>query len=168
VKAAFGEIDPRISFSLTTMSRRLENHVRLPRTLGLLSGFFGGLALLLAAIGLYGIVAYTVARRRTEIGIRLALGATGERIARLILQDVARMVLVGLVIGVGASLVATRLATSVLYGVTPNDPITFLTAMALLAAVGLLAGRFPHAERRDSTGVGAAGGVSDGANAGGR
>jgi putative ABC transport system permease protein len=143
VKAAFSEVDQRISFSLTTMSRRLENAVRLPRTLGLLSGFFGGLALLLSAIGLYGIVAYTVARRRNEIGIRVALGATRERIIRLILHDVARLVGGGLVIGVAASLAVTRLATSVLYGVAPNDPATFLAAIALLGTVGLLAGTVP-------------------------
>jgi predicted permease len=143
VKAAFGEVDPRIAFSLTTMSRRLENQIRLPRTLGLLSGFFGGLALLLAAIGLYGVVAYTVARRKNEIGIRVALGATRERIVRLILHDVARMVGGGLVTGVAASLAITRLATSVLYGVAPNDPTTFLAAMALLGVVGLLAGIIP-------------------------
>ena len=143
VKAAFGEIDPRISFSLTTLSRRLANEVRLPRTLGILSGFFGSLALFLAGIGLYGIMAYTVARRRNEIGIRLALGATRERIVRLIVHDVARLVMVGMAIGVGLSLAVTRLVASVLYGVPPNDPLTFLTAMGLLAAVGLVAGALP-------------------------
>jgi putative ABC transport system permease protein len=125
------------------VSRRLANEVRLPRTLGILSGFFGGLALFLAAIGLYGIMAYTVARRRNEIGIRLALGATRERIVRLIVHDVVRLVLVGMAIGLGVSLAVTRLVASVLYGVTPNDPFTFLTAMGLLGAVGLVAGALP-------------------------
>jgi ABC-type antimicrobial peptide transport system permease subunit len=84
-----------------------------------------------------------VARRRNEIGIRLALGATPERVVGLILRDVARLVLIGTTVGLAASLVATRLAAAVLYGVTPNDPSTFLTATVLLGVAGLIAGAVP-------------------------
>ena len=143
VKATFAEIDPRVSFTINTLARRLQNSIRLPRTLGLLAGFFGGLALVLAAIGLYGIMAYTVARRRNEIGIRVALGAARGRILALVLSDVARMVTAGVVIGVGMSLGATRLVKSLLFGVTPNDPVTLGAAALLLAAVAIAAGALP-------------------------
>jgi len=143
VKAAFEETDRRISFSVTTMERRLQNSIRLPRVLGLLSSFFGGLALLLAAIGLYGVMAYTVARRRNEIGIRIALGAARDRIVRMILADVCRMVIVGIAVGLATAFAATRLVRSLLYGVAPNDPATFAGAVALLVVVALAAGAFP-------------------------
>ena len=99
---------------------------------------------MLAAIGLYGIMAYTVARRRNEIGIRVALGAAGSRIARLVLGDVARLVVVGVAIGVALSVATTRLIGSVLYGVTPNDPVTLAAAALLLAVVGPGGRRLPR------------------------
>ena len=143
IKMTFAEIDPRVSFSITTLSRRLASSIRLPRTLGMLAAFFGVLALLLSAIGLYGIMAYTVARRRNEIGIRIALGAAGGRIVQMILGDVTRLVVAGVAIGVGLSLGATRLVSSLLFGVTPNDPLTLAGAAVLLAAVALAAGAIP-------------------------
>ena len=143
IKTTFAEIDPRISFSITTMARRLQSSMRLPRTLGMLAGFFGALALLLAAIGLYGIMAYTVARRRNEIGIRVALGAPRGRIATLVLGDVARMVVAGVAIGVVLSLAATRFVASLLYGISPNDAATLGIAALVLSAVALVAGAVP-------------------------
>jgi predicted permease len=143
VKAIFLPVDPRISFSITTLQRRVDDDIRLPRTLGMLAAFFGGLALSLAAIGLYGIMAYTVARRRSEIGIRVALGAARGRIVRMVLGDVARMVVVGVAIGVVLSLATARLAASLLYGVAPNDPVAVTGAALLLGAVALGAGALP-------------------------
>jgi predicted permease len=143
VKAVFRAVDPRISFSITTLQRRVDNDIRLPRTLGMLAAFFGTLALSLAAIGLYGIMAYTVARRRSEIGIRVALGAARGRIVGMVMGDVARMVVVGVAIGVVLSLATARLATSLLYGVAPNDPVTLITAALVLSAVALGAGALP-------------------------
>jgi predicted permease len=143
VKATFAEVDSRISYRVTTLARRIENAVRLPKTLGVLAGFFGGLALLLAAIGLYGIMAYTVARRRNEIGIRVALGAERGRIVRLVLGDVARIVAFGTVAGVVLSLATTRVGRSLLYGVAPNDPIVLGAAAGLLAAAAVVAGAIP-------------------------
>ena len=143
VKATFAEVDSRISYRVTTLARRIENSVRFPKTLGVLAGFFGGLALVLAAIGLYGIMAYTVARRRNEIGIRVALGAERGRIVRLVLGDVGRIVAVGVVVGVGLSLATTRIGRSLLYEVAPNDPIVLGAAAGLLAAVAFVAGAIP-------------------------
>ena len=125
----------------TTLAREFSKDaesLRLPRTLGLLSGFFGALALLLATMGLYGIMAYTVARRRNEIGVRIALGATRTRVIRMVLGDVGRMVAAGVALGVMLSLAATRFVSSFLYGVEPNDPATLaLSALALVAvAIG--------------------------------
>jgi putative ABC transport system permease protein len=109
----------------------------------ILSGFFGGLALLLAAVGLYGVTSYAVARRRTEIGIRAALGAAPIDIIRLVLTRVALLVGVGVVVGAGLSLWASTFVASLLYGLHPRDPQTLLGAAVMLAAVGALAGWLP-------------------------
>jgi ABC-type antimicrobial peptide transport system permease subunit len=117
--------------------------VRLSRMLGLLSGFFGVLALSLAALGLYGLVSYSVARRRSEIGVRLALGATRARIIRMALGEVGRLVLAGIAFGVLLALAVMRLVASFLYGVAPNDPVTLTLAACALAAVALGAALIP-------------------------
>jgi predicted permease len=143
VKEAFADVDARISYRITTLARRIENAIRLPKTLGVLAGFFGGLALVLAAIGLYGIVAFTVARRLNELCIRVALGAERGRIVRLVLGDVVRIVVVGVVAGVGLSLATTRVGRSLLYDVAPNDPVVLGAAAVLLAGVAIVAGAIP-------------------------
>ena len=143
VKAAIAEINPRFSVELTTMKRQLGESLRLPRTLGLMSGFFGALALLLATIGLYGIMAYTVARRRNEIGVRIALGATRTRVIRMVIGDVGRLVIAGVALGVMLSLGATRLVSSFLYGVEANDPATLALSALTLVAVAVLAAMIP-------------------------
>ena len=98
---------------------------------------FAALALLLAAIGLYGLMAYSVTQRRNEIGIRMALGATREDVLRLILRQGSRLALAGIAIGVIASVAATRVLASMLFAVTPKDPETFLGVALLLVAVAL-------------------------------
>ena len=143
VKVALAEIDPGISFSLTTMARRLDGSIRVPRTLGVLAACFGGLALVLAALGLYGVMAYTVARRRGEIGIRIALGAARTRVVRLILGDAARLVVAGVAVGVALSLAAGRAVASLLYGIEPNDPLTLAAAAIGLGVVAIAAGAVP-------------------------
>jgi len=99
---------------------------------------FAGFSLLLAAVGLYGVLAYLVTQRTGEIGIRMALGARRERVLRLVLTDGLRPALLGLVIGMAASLAAARLISSVLYGTSPLDPSVFLSVIAtlLISAVG--------------------------------
>ena len=112
---------------------------------------FGLLALSLAAVGLYGVMAYTVSRRRHEIGIRLALGAQGRQVRRVVMAEGTAVVLAGLVIGLAGALAGTRLIDGLLFGVRPNDPMAFAAATLLLALVGLLAAYLParHASRTD-------------------
>ena len=142
-KAAIAEIDPRLPVELTTMKQQLDESLRLPRTLGLLSGFFGALALLLASIGLYGIMSYTVARRRHEIGVRIALGAAPAHVIRMVLGDVARIVIAGVAAGALLSLAVTRLVSKFLFGVEPNDPATLVLSAFTLVAVAIGAAMIP-------------------------
>jgi predicted permease len=118
-----------------------------------LFGVFAGLALLLASIGLYGVVSYTVNQRTPEIGIRMALGASRSDVLRLILGHGGRMAFVGLLAGIGAAFALTRFMSSFLYHVTPTDPLTFAGVAVLLCFVGLLATYIParRATRVDPT-----------------
>ena len=104
---------------------------------------FAALALLLAAIGLYGVVAYSVSQRTNEIGIRMALGATREDVLRLVLRYGAGLALIGIALGFIASLAATRVLSSMLFEVSPDDPQTFVAVALLLMAVVLLASYIP-------------------------
>ena len=108
-----------------------------------LSGFFGGLAVLLATIGLYGVMSYTVARRRVEIGIRMALGADRRQVVRMIVGEAMRLLAAGAAAGIALSVGAGRWAGTLLYEVKPWDPITLATALVGLAAVTLLASWVP-------------------------
>ena len=108
-----------------------------------LATFFGLLALLLACVGLYGVMSYGVARRTNEIGIRMALGARNRSVLWLVLREALTLVAIGLVVGVLASLAVTKTAASLLYELKPNDPLTIASATLLLAAGGALAGYVP-------------------------
>ena len=108
-----------------------------------LGSFFGLLALLLACVGLYGVMSYGVARRTNEIGIRMALGAQGRSVLWLVLREALVLVVIGLVVGVLASLAVTKTAASLLYELKPNDPLTIVSATLLLALVALVAGYLP-------------------------
>jgi len=108
-----------------------------------LASFFGLLALLLACVGLYGVMSYGVARRTNEIGIRMALGAQGRSVLWLVLREALVLVGIGLFVGVLASLAVTRTASSLLYELKPNDPLTIIGATLLLAAVAIVAGYLP-------------------------
>jgi putative ABC transport system permease protein len=110
------------------------------RLLATLSGFFGGLALLLAGLGLYGVTAYGVSCRRTEIGILLALGAAPAGMMRLVLSRVFILVSLGIVIGGVVSAWAWRFVATLLYGIEPRDPATLVTSVAVLVAVAAFAG----------------------------
>jgi putative ABC transport system permease protein len=121
------------------------------RVVATLSGLFGGLALLLAMVGLYGVMAYAVARRRTEIGVRMALGAAPARVVGMVLREVGYVTVIGLAVGAAAGLALARLVASLLFGLLPTDLVTMLIAIALLAGSALVAGYLParHASRVD-------------------
>jgi putative ABC transport system permease protein len=97
----------------------------------------------LASIGLYGVMAYSVTRRTREIGVRLALGARPRTILRMVLSETLLLAALGVVLGLGAALTATRLIASLLYGLSPNDPLTIAVAAVLMIAVSALAGWLP-------------------------
>jgi putative ABC transport system permease protein len=113
------------------------------RLVSLLSSCFGGLALFIAAVGLYGVLSYNVARRTQEIGIRMALGAQRFDVVAMILKEILRLVCVGLVIGIPLSLVLCRFVADLLYGITPADPLTIAAGAVVLTMVLLLAGYVP-------------------------
>jgi ABC-type antimicrobial peptide transport system permease subunit len=133
--------DVAISFRL--LSEQVSASLLQERIVAMLSGFFGGLALLLAGLGLYGVTSYAVSRRRTEIGIRMALGAAPGSVVRMVLTRVALLVGIGIVLGAGTSLWASRFVTTLLYGLEPRDPVTFGIAAFVLAAIGAMAGWIP-------------------------
>ncbi len=126
-------------YDVATMDDLVARAAAEPRFVMRLLSAFAALALALAAIGLYGVVAYAVAERRREIGIRMALGATPRDVQRLVLRTGAATVAFGLLAGLGASFVLLRLLRSVLFGVGANDPVTLSCAGALLALVALAA-----------------------------
>jgi predicted permease len=136
-----------VSRDIATGFDVFETHVRerlvRERMMAWLSGFFAVLAAALATIGLYGVVAYMVVSRRSEIGIRLALGATTPGIVWLVLRETALLVAIGVVVGVGLSLVAARSAAALLFGLSPHDVPTILAAVVLLAVTAGLAGYVP-------------------------
>jgi putative ABC transport system permease protein len=109
----------------------------------LLLGIFAGVALVLAAVGLYGVMSYTVAQRTREIGLRMALGAQRGDVLRLVVGQGLRLVLVGVVVGLVASLILTRVMTSLLYGVSATDPATLVTISLVLIAVAVFASYIP-------------------------
>jgi ABC-type antimicrobial peptide transport system permease subunit len=113
------------------------------RLMAKLSGFFGGLAVLLAVIGLYGVISYMVARRRNEIGIRMSLGADRRSIMGLVLRESLLLLAVGLTLGVALALGASRAATSLLFGLKPHDPATLAMATVILATIALAASYLP-------------------------
>ncbi len=140
VRRAVSELDPgAVVYSVETMDGVLSKSLAARRLSMLLLGAFAILALLLACIGLYGVLSYLVGERTREIGVRMALGAQRRDVLRLILSQGARMVFAGVMLGIGLSLGLTRLMSSQLFGVTPHDPLTFAGVCLLLVAVSLFA-----------------------------
>lgn len=139
----FTSMNGSISLSFRTLEEQVNDSLRQDQLLATLSGFFGGLALLLAMIGLYGVLAYLVTQRRKEIGIRMALGAGKNSILRLILRDVSVLLAAGVIVGVGISLWATHFMQKMLFKLNPRDARTIIFSVAVLSAVALLAGYLP-------------------------
>ena len=140
---ALFEVNPNMRFVLRVFDTQIRETLVRERVMATLSGVFGAIAGLLAAIGLYGIVSYTVERRRREIGIRLALGASRGTIVGSILKQSGLWVAVGLIVGMIASLAVTRTAQSLLFGVQAQDPSTIVAGAAALAFIALLASYVP-------------------------
>jgi predicted permease len=130
-------------FEVETLAAQLDASLAQERLVATLSSVFGLLALLLACIGLYGVMAYDVARRTREIGVRMALGASARRVVWMTLGETLRLAGIGVVIGLGASLAATRWVKSLLFGLQPHDPLTIGLAVLVLLAVAAVAGYLP-------------------------
>ena len=143
VKTNVAELSPNISLQFKTFTAQVNASLTRDRLLATLSGFFGVLALLLATVGLYGTLSYSVARRRNEIGIRIALGAQGSGVMKLVLGEVGRLTIIGIVLGALVSFGAMRWVTSFLYGLSASDPGTMTAAALTLAAVAIAAGALP-------------------------
>jgi predicted permease len=143
VKSVVAGVSPGIGIEFHVLSERIQQTLLRDRLMATLSGAFGLLAGLLSTLGLYGVIVYMVARRRNEIGVRLALGADRGRVVRLVLREACLLVLIGLAIGTGLALWLGRAAASLLYGLKPYDPLALAGALSLLAAVSLLASYAP-------------------------
>ena len=143
VAAALTQVDPTVAFTFGTFDQLVEATVTQERLIAMLSAFFGGLALLLAAVGLYGVVAHAVRARQTEIGLRMALGAAPSSIVRLVFQRVGVLIAAGLAFGLAGSLWAARFVEALLFHLEARDPVTFAGAAAVLVAVGVLAAWMP-------------------------
>ncbi|MGH9906984.1 MAG: ABC transporter permease, partial [Pyrinomonadaceae bacterium] len=143
VKRAFGEVNPAITLSLRWFETMIKEQLLRERLMATLSGFFGVLALLLASIGLYGILSYGVASRTKEIGIRMALGAQSHQVRGLILREALVLVVIGVVVGLPFVYATTRFTSSLLFGLGPTDPISLSLAAFTLLVVAFLASYLP-------------------------
>ncbi|HVF23511.1 MAG TPA: ABC transporter permease [Pyrinomonadaceae bacterium] len=143
VKRVLNEIHPAITVSFEGLTPIIESTILRERLMATLSGFFGLLALVLACIGLYGILSYGVASRTTELGIRMALGAQRGDVFWLILREALWLVLIGMAVGLPLIFVVTRLAASLLFDLSPTDPVSLSAAALLLFGVAMLAGYLP-------------------------
>jgi putative ABC transport system permease protein len=155
IRRALAEVDPGARFELFAYEDLIRDSLLRERLMALLAGGFGVLAALLSAMGLYGVVSYVMARRRGEIGIRVALGAGRREILAMVLADSGRLAIVGLAAGIALALGAGGFAGKLLFGVKPNDPATLAVASGLLAAVAMAASYVPawRASRVDPMGA---------------
>lgn len=128
---------------LVTMNSRLSKAVTAPRFYAVLMGSFSGIAILLALVGLYGVISHSVSQRTQEIGIRAALGAQSRDILKLVVGQGLWMTLIGLVIGLAGAAAVTRTLKGLLFGITPTDPLTFTGIAVLFLFVALIASYIP-------------------------
>jgi putative ABC transport system permease protein len=140
IRSAVAEMDPSIPiYSMKTMGEIVGDSLVKPRFLSLLLGAFSLIAIALAAIGIYGVMAYAVTQRTQEIGLRVALGATTRNVLGMVLGQGLRMTVIGLAVGLGGAFFLTQVMASLLFEVSPTDPLTFVVVGVGLTAVGLLA-----------------------------
>jgi len=141
---ALAEVDPNLTIvNVSSMRQQVNSRFDQERAVASLAGLFGVVALLLAAVGLYGVTAYAVAQRTNEIGIRMALGADRTRVIDLVLRSAFARVAIGLVVGVPLAVLAGRLISTQLYGVTYSDPVALSIACGSLALCALCAAIIP-------------------------
>jgi predicted permease len=140
---AIREIAPNSTVAYNTIRTFVRDSLVTERLMATLSGFFGGLAMLIATIGLYGVMSYVVSRRKVEIGIRMALGADPRKVVRMVIGESGLLLLCGVVCGTGLAVLSSRWAANLLFGLMPWDPASLVTAVALLSTVSLLAAWLP-------------------------
>jgi ABC-type antimicrobial peptide transport system permease subunit len=144
VRREVNSLDPNLPvFNVKTFADQIDESVSRERLVALLSSFFGLFALLLASLGLYGVMAYAVARRTREIGIRLALGASAGNVLWLVLRETMLVLIVGIAIGLPAALGAAQLIEGLLFGLTPADPLTIILATLVMIVISAVAGYLP-------------------------
>jgi putative ABC transport system permease protein len=143
MKETIADVHPGIDLEFLVFKTRIQNSLLQDQLMATLSGFFGFLAALLAAIGLYGVISYMVIQRTKEIGIRMAIGADRADVLRMILHEATMLTVTGLLIGTGLALVAAQAAKSLLYGLKSRDPLTLVMAVVTLSTVAALASFLP-------------------------
>jgi ABC-type antimicrobial peptide transport system permease subunit len=140
LRSSIREVDAELPVvGLRTMDEVVAGSVAGPRFTMVLLSLFAGVALLLGAVGIYGVIAYTVSQRRKELGIRMALGAGYRDTTGMVLAQGMKLMAMGLLLGVVGALALTRLLSGLLFGVRPNDPLTFIAVSLVLASIGALA-----------------------------
>ena len=143
VKRVAQEMNPAMVLNFSTFKVQMRDDLIGERVMATLTGFFGGLAIILAMVGIYGVISYMVLRRRNEIGVRMALGAARTRILLMILRESLVLLAIGAVIGTGLALAAGAAAASMLYGLKPHDPLTLGASLVCLAAIVIVASFIP-------------------------
>jgi ABC-type antimicrobial peptide transport system permease subunit len=143
VTRAAAEVHPAVVMVFTEMSAQVHNSLLRERLMAALSAGFAGLAVVLAAVGLYGLMSYGVTKRRNEIGIRVALGATRAGIVRMIVRETAVLVTIGVAVGLVGSVYAARAADALLFGLTGTDARALSSGVAALALVAVIASIVP-------------------------
>jgi putative ABC transport system permease protein len=144
VRRAIHEIDPALAvYGVEPLTQTLSRSLGRERFTMLLLGAFAAVALMLAVLGVHGVLSYMVARRVPEMGVRVAMGASRANVALLVMGEGARIMLIGLALGVVSALVATRALRGLIFGVTTLDPITYVVVVATISAVGLAASWIP-------------------------
>jgi predicted permease len=144
IRRELNRLDPEVALiEPRSIRQRVDDSIFVDRMIATLSGFFGGLALLLAAVGIYGVMAYAVTQRTAELGLRIALGADPSKIGWLVLRDGLLLIAAGIAIGLPLSVAAGRISSSLLYGIRPGDPLAFALTAAVLLVIGMVSAFVP-------------------------
>jgi putative ABC transport system permease protein len=143
IKGAMRQMNPAIGLEFRLFRTMIKQRLLRERLMATLAGFFGLLAAILAMIGLYGVISYMVVRRKNEIGIRIALGANGQNILSMIMREATTLLIAGLAVGTFMALLTASAAKALIFGMQPNDPMTLVLAVVVLAIIAILASFLP-------------------------